>query len=210
MSKMSRRKKKAIVGIEAAIVLIAFVIVAAALSFVVLNMGMFTTQRSKEVIARGLGEASTSLEIDGAVIGYVNSTTGTVTYLFIPIKLAPGREAVDFNESKLTVTLVTPDGAYENIYEGTGSVNTTTYDISTIVSGLTFSNTPGAKVIFINGDNDSVLEFGEKAVLVIKLSTGLRTYNTFTVEIKPIEGAPLTVERTIPPTLPSSGLVVLG
>ncbi|MGB9730355.1 MAG: archaellin/type IV pilin N-terminal domain-containing protein, partial [Thermoprotei archaeon] len=35
--------KVAIVGIESAIVLIAFVIVAAALAFVVLNMGFFTT-----------------------------------------------------------------------------------------------------------------------------------------------------------------------
>jgi len=42
--------KKGIVGIEAAIVLIAFVIVAAALAFVAINMGMYTTQKSKEVM----------------------------------------------------------------------------------------------------------------------------------------------------------------
>ncbi|GBF09192.1 flagellin [Aeropyrum pernix] len=42
--------RKGIVGIEAAIVLIAFVIVAAALAFVALNMGLFTTQKSKEVM----------------------------------------------------------------------------------------------------------------------------------------------------------------
>ncbi|MFZ8790675.1 MAG: archaellin/type IV pilin N-terminal domain-containing protein [Thermosphaera aggregans] len=41
--------KKGIVGIEAAIVLIAFVIVATALAFVVMNMGMYTIQKSKEV-----------------------------------------------------------------------------------------------------------------------------------------------------------------
>jgi len=46
--------KKGIVGIEAAIVLIAFVIVAAALAFVVINMGMYTTQKSKEVMQQGL------------------------------------------------------------------------------------------------------------------------------------------------------------
>ncbi|MCE4604605.1 MAG: flagellin, partial [Aeropyrum sp.] len=45
-------------GIEAAIVLIAFVIVAAALAFVALNMGLFTTQKSKEVMQRGLEEAT--------------------------------------------------------------------------------------------------------------------------------------------------------
>ncbi|MEM2352287.1 MAG: archaellin/type IV pilin N-terminal domain-containing protein, partial [Thermoproteota archaeon] len=33
------------IGIEAAIVLIAFVIVAAAFSFMVINMGLFSTQR---------------------------------------------------------------------------------------------------------------------------------------------------------------------
>ncbi len=206
---MTRKRKKAIVGIEAAIVLIAFVIVAAALSFVVLNMGMFTTQKSKEVIARGLGEASTSLEIDGSVLGYVNSTTHEVEWIFIPIKLAPGRESVDFSEDKLTVTLVTPSGAYENIYSGVSTVNTNSYDISAIVSSLSLT-APNATVIFINGDSDNVLEFGEKAVVAVKLPSGLGTYDSFTVEIKPIEGAPLTVERTVPPTLPDSGPVVLG
>ncbi|MGC8679654.1 MAG: archaellin/type IV pilin N-terminal domain-containing protein, partial [Fervidicoccaceae archaeon] len=65
----NERKKRGIVGIEAAIVLIAFVIVAAALAFVALNMGLFTTQKSKEVIGKGLGEASTALEVDGSVLG---------------------------------------------------------------------------------------------------------------------------------------------
>jgi len=65
-----RRSKKGIVGIEAAIVLIAFVIVAAALAFVVINMGMFTTQKSKEVMQQGLNEATTALEVDGMVLGY--------------------------------------------------------------------------------------------------------------------------------------------
>jgi len=38
--------RKGVVGIESAIVLIAFVIVAAALAFVVLNMGFSTTQKA--------------------------------------------------------------------------------------------------------------------------------------------------------------------
>jgi len=45
------RKRKGIVGIEAAIVLIAFVVIAAALSYVVINMGFFATQKTKETIA---------------------------------------------------------------------------------------------------------------------------------------------------------------
>ncbi len=39
--------QRGIIGLESAIVLIAFVIVAAALAFVVLNMGFSTTQKAK-------------------------------------------------------------------------------------------------------------------------------------------------------------------
>jgi flagellin FlaB len=45
--RMQRRggNKRGIVGIEAAIVLIAFVVIAAALAYVVINMGFFAAQR---------------------------------------------------------------------------------------------------------------------------------------------------------------------
>jgi flagellin FlaB len=65
---------RGIVGIEAAIVLIAFVVVATALAFVVLNMGFYTTQRSKEVMGQGLAQASSALEIDGTVLAKVSGT----------------------------------------------------------------------------------------------------------------------------------------
>ncbi len=48
--KGKRNAHRGIAGIEAAIVLIAFVIVAAALAFVVLNMGFSTTQKAKAAI----------------------------------------------------------------------------------------------------------------------------------------------------------------
>jgi flagellin FlaB len=80
--------KKGIVGIEAAIVLIAFVIVAAALAFVVINMGMYTTQKCKEVMQQGLNEATTALEIDGSVLGYGDNTG--ITSIYIPLKVSPG------------------------------------------------------------------------------------------------------------------------
>ena len=41
---------RGVIGVESAIVMIAFVIVAAALAFVVLNMGFSTTQRAKTAI----------------------------------------------------------------------------------------------------------------------------------------------------------------
>ncbi|RLE90526.1 MAG: flagellin, partial [Thermoprotei archaeon] len=46
MGRHTLKKRKGIVGIEAAIVLIAFVIISAAFAFMVINMGLFATQRS--------------------------------------------------------------------------------------------------------------------------------------------------------------------
>jgi archaeal flagellin N-terminal-like domain len=43
--------RRGILGIESAIVMIAFVVVAAALAFVVLNAGFGTTQKSKTTIS---------------------------------------------------------------------------------------------------------------------------------------------------------------
>ncbi|MEM4933599.1 MAG: archaellin/type IV pilin N-terminal domain-containing protein, partial [Desulfurococcaceae archaeon] len=101
--------KKGIVGIEAAIVLIAFVIVAAALAFVVLNMGMFTTQKSKEVMNQALNEASSALEVDGSIMAYVNDT-GFVRAIYIPLKISPGQQAVDLSKDKVDVVIRLPGG----------------------------------------------------------------------------------------------------
>lgn len=48
--------------------MIAFVIVAAAFAFAVLNLGFFSTQKSREVLKAGLEEATSSVELAGSVI----------------------------------------------------------------------------------------------------------------------------------------------
>ena len=244
---MRRRTRRAIVGIEAAIVLIAFVIVAAALAFVALNMGLFTTQKSKEVIQRGLGEASSSLEVDGSATGY-SPDGNNVSTVIIPVKLAPGRETVDMAKSKTTISLLLGTNGYENIHNGTfiltsisgtyylvnASDTTIRYQVNDI-SGTAVTTPPDASIIALNlanltdasnstylstGDSpvayvvflrtvndDTVLEFGEKAMIVVLTNPNdaATPYEKVSVEIRPPEGAPLTVERTIPATLPSSG-----
>ncbi|MCE4606324.1 MAG: flagellin [Desulfurococcales archaeon] len=231
---MRSRKKKGIVGIEAAIVLIAFVIVAAALAFVALNMGLFTTQKSKEVIQRGLEESTTALEVDGSVIGYTPDGN-VVNVTAIPIKVAPGRGQVDLAKDKTSITLILPSNTYEDINKGVYVLvaNNTGYyylvnptnpsdeinlasqnaSLDVIISHL-WNKTPNgteAYVIFVQGNNNTVLEYGEKAILLVSFGKdGVPSYQSFTVEVKPPEGAPLTVDRTIPATLPSSGTVDLG
>jgi len=228
------KRRKGLVGIEAAIVMIAFIIVAAALAFVTLNMGMFTTQRAKEVMSRGLGEASSALEIDGSAIGITNSS-GNVINVSIPIKIAPGRESVDLRPEKVTISLIAGDTSYADVHAGVYVLNNNG-NSWTLVNAVNTSETksissagsypsvkqiaealnktgPAAAVVFIKTlHNDTVLEFGEKAIVIVFLgsSSGLEPYDSLTVEIRPPEGAPLTIQRSMPPILPPDSVVDLG
>jgi len=86
--------------LETAIVLIAFVIVAASLVFVVLNMGFATTQKSKTTIGLALFEAGSSLTISGIVVGDSVFLGNNITSIMIPIKLVSGGDSVDLNTTK--------------------------------------------------------------------------------------------------------------
>jgi len=204
-------KKKGIVGIEAAIVLIAFVIVAAALAFVVINMGMFTTQKSKEVMQQGLNEATTALEVDGMVLGYVDSGP-KVTYIYIPLKVSPGQLAVDFEDTKIDIVIKLPGGAFSKINSGNDPQTANQPVNLTQLQHATLPAQPNATIHIVQGDDDTVLEVGEKFMVVIALPSNLALaqYQQFTVEIRPLQGAPLVIERTVPPTLTVGEFVNLG
>jgi len=75
------RNRKGIVGIEAAIVLIAFVVIAAALSYVVINMGFFATQKTKETIAEGIAESTAALQLDGTVTAKTDGASEEIEIL---------------------------------------------------------------------------------------------------------------------------------
>lgn len=213
--------KAALTGIETAIILIAFVIVAAAFAFVVLNMGFYTSQRSKTVIQSGLGEASSAIELDGSVIAYGEPGNGTipsnrqnVTGLVIYIKLSSGRYPVELNEGKLVISYSNARLSFDNLYNKT----------------FTDGNYRVCQVLQVVGDNDTILEEGEKFKIFINLTAlknflstkksakepipgfnapsnwdpsdvYLHPHDIFRVEIKPPVGAILTVERIIPPSI---------
>ena len=105
-------------GLEAAIVLIAFVVTASVFSYVVLGAGFFATQKTQEVVYTSVGQASSSVEILGDVYG--NSTTvGGVDAKIDGIRFVAGLTAggspVDFSSTTLTF-------ATENIVKNRNSV----------------------------------------------------------------------------------------
>ncbi len=71
-----RRDQRGITGLETAIILIAFVVVASVFAFVVLSTGLFSAERGKETVHAGLKEARGSMELRGSVVAraLVNAT----------------------------------------------------------------------------------------------------------------------------------------
>jgi len=217
-----RKSKRGIVGIEAAIVLIAFIVIAAALSYVVINMGFFTTQKTKETMTSGLEESLAALQLDGVVTAKTNAT-GKIEYIVFPVKLSVGRAALDLKKESIIVSVYLPNATLLNIYEGANSTDET--DWTNLINNNTdFSainrTTPGkdaAMFAIYNGDDDRVLESREKAFLIIHLNQTatspchlISDYETVKIEIKTSKGAALTVVRTAPGGMPKNTFVDLG
>jgi len=91
--------ENAFTGLEAAIVLIAFVVVAAVFSYVVLGAGFFTTQTAQATVHTGVSQASSSLEIVGNVMGVaVDSSPSRLTYINTSVALTAGGSAMDLTQ----------------------------------------------------------------------------------------------------------------
>jgi len=165
--------RRGIVGIESAIVLIAFVIVAAALAFVVLNMGFFTSQQSRLVMQRGLGEASSALELDGTVVAAVDVSSQKINYAWIPVKLSSGQHKVDLTPTKTIISYWSPDK----------DLTITNAYLIAILTPIT-NTSKLAKLVELLASNDKLEVKGSKgSVLMIKIgvdSSGAASYNNGT------------------------------
>jgi len=170
------RDKKGFTGLEAAIVLTAFIVVAAVFSYMVLGAGFFSTEKAKEVVHTGVEKATSSAELVGDVIGIdTNGADGLIDKINFTIQLTAGQNPLDLNKSVISFT------------------NKTIHNESVI---WTYT--------VLEGDTDNMLETNEKAEIQVDLNgvssgvSGLGTYNEFTLEFKPEAGGVLAIERTTP------------
>jgi len=206
-----RRARRGIVGIEAAIVLIAFVLVASALAFVVLNMGMFTTQKTKEVIARAYEESTRAIDIAGNVVAKTATGGSGLDLVAIPIKLTAGSRAVDLNKTAVAITVILPDGRAQHTDNGYKFDPLQTFKkVTDFGTDVSLTNDLDATFVYARTDEDTtnkgdnLLEPGEIVLLVFKVPSGTGPYSRIIVEIKPPQGATVTVERVVPPKIDST------
>lgn len=182
-------------GLEAAIVLIAFVVVAAVFSYVVLGAGFFTTQKAQEVVYTSVDQASSSVEILGQVYGFgVDSEEPNYNHvdrIQFKVGLTAGGSPVDFSKTSLTL-----------------STNTDVYRLNlTSPSKTTAGAIPvkewGVIEIFNTDGDDLLLENQEQFVILAKTDTGkeLVANQPFTLEIRPSVGASYAISRKITPSI---------
>ncbi len=213
---------RGIIGIESAIVLIAFVIVAAALAFVVLNMGFATTQKAKTTIISSLAEASSALEISGKVTAIANVAAGFVNATSIPIKVTAGGATINLDNSTVSIKYLSNTVEYDNILVATmtgrtyGNLSQAFEDAKDDtgiwqITGNPVNDTealvPNALTTAIiywavsaQSPPNTILEPGEHAVIAVAYNAADRPSGLDKIRLEVLlpSGATLTVERNIP------------
>jgi len=187
----------AFTGLEAAIVLIAFVVVAAVFSYVVLGAGFFTTQKSQEVVHTGVQQASSSMEVIGNVYGIASSGASGLQYVKFTIGNTAGGTGLDV--SKMVVTYTDKTTRAEDVKYETDPGNILINKLNTAAAVTT--NYEGAWGIIekINANGDTLLEPGEQFVIGVSVPTATTTVNTpFTVNLQPSVGAVFALKKTVP------------
>ncbi len=202
---------------EAALILIAIVIVAAALAFVILNMGITTSQKAKTSITSALGEASSGVTISGKVIGAAPAAGGFLNATMIPLKLSSDGESIDLSDTRATISYLGETIEYDNIYDAGCTLTGQIYadpitawgdaapgciDVSPFAGAPTQTNAIIYWAVANQVPPNSFLEPGEHAVLSVGWSQTPEERPTHLDKIK-IElavsgGATLTVERQVP------------
>ena len=178
--KTLRRDERGITGLETAIILIAFVVVASVFAYTVLSAGIFSAQKGQEAVYTGLQQARSTLELKGDVVATANATA--VTQVIFSVSNALDGEAIDLTDTTGTnVTVIA--------YATSGN---RTEELSWIASPQGW------------GDTDSLLEAGEMFEITVDMTGAgetIGTYHTFTLEVKPPVGSALIMERTTPAAL---------
>ncbi|MCH7733635.1 MAG: hypothetical protein IH868_05060 [Chloroflexi bacterium] len=211
--------QRGITGLETAIILIAFVVVASVFAFTVLSTGIFSSERSKETVFSGILEARSTLEPRGSVIafaGKIDGATSTVFKISFIVSNAVSGEPIDLTPG------YTADGSGDDPDIASGNEQATV--ISYNDAGVAVNDLPWTVNFLGDDDGDFLLEGDEIAEITAWLLTRDHTVTSvttndslkvlsagissltdilgandkFTLEIKPPSGAVINLKRTLP------------
>ena len=189
------RGEQGITGLETAIILIAFVVVASVFAYTVLSAGIFSSEKSKEAIGSGITGTTSAMELSGVIIGQDTDADGDVDQIEFNLQSVLGQD------SAIDLSVTTDTDADGILSDEAVKIHTTVisyFDRDTVISDVAWTKSGMGK-----NDDDNLLEAGEKFHIVVSLA-GLPTsnqlvgYDTFTLEVKPAVGATLIFQKTVP------------
>jgi flagellin FlaB len=171
------RGQKGITGLETAIILIAFVTVASVLAYSVLSAGIFSSEKGKAAVYKGLDQASASMELRGSVLGIAD--TGDVTDIQFTLASVLQDDAIDMTEP--------PNNGVIINYTDSNGMNET--DLQNWTATLVGAERGVA----------TMLDANEQMIIDVTLPTNtLGGYDSFTLQVIPPKGAAITITRTLP------------
>ena len=202
--------QRGITGLETAIILIAFVVVASVFAFTVLSVGIFSSERSKETTYSGVTETRSTLVPVGGMVALRGDVAGTnsIVQIKFAVSIATDRETVD---------LTPPYTA-----SATGTAPTASSTEGPTVVSYTDKNghildTDWTVTWLGNNDGDNLLELRESAEITVwlhqrqaggtynlgtssddYLETRLTGNTKFSIGMHPGVGAAFQIERTLP------------
>jgi len=192
-------------------------------------MGFATTQKAKTSITSALGEAGSSIAISGKVVGDSISGATPLTAIMIPIKITTGGESIDLNTTRATVSYLSNDVEYNNIYRNGCTLTLATHPTPTSAwaaaalgnlcvdnSPITVAGGPTATTAIIywavsqQTPPNTILEQGEHAILSVGWNGAdpPDSLDKIKIELTITGGATLTIERDVPNI--SSDVIDLG
>lgn len=172
-------------ALEAAIILIAFVVVASVFAFAVLSAGTASTAKGEQAIYAGLQQVQSSMAMKGALVIEKNASASTVDNVIFDLSLVSGSAPVNLDDAAASKVVVI------SYRDATQSVPNLTWTADFLVFGE-------------SGTADNLLEEGELAEITVDLagsSVTLGTNTPFTLEVKPPTGAVIQINRTTPAAL---------
>jgi flagellin FlaB len=216
--------------LETAIILIAFIVVASVFAYTVLTAGVFSSQKASEAVNAAVEEVRASVLVTGNTIAYKGSvdidgdtstSDGTDAVVKLELTIAVALQGVPVD-----VTPAYQINSTDNSLESSGAVKTMVLnylDQTQLIKDVAWTvGFSGAN------DGDFSLEATEKAVMTVWLveydydnaaglyynlgggssdpfldteATLLGNFDPFTLEISPVQGAQLTIEKVVPQSL---------
>ena len=174
-----RKEQEGITGLETAIILIAFVIVASVFAYVVLSAGLFSSQKAKEAVNAGVRSTMSVVEVRGNIVARMQSSI--VTDIIFCVGIPAAGTPVDF----------TPTA------NSTNTVVISYFDADNLLPSVNWSV---QRLTYIN--SDYLLDPNEMFEITVHMPTtgniSIGPYDSFALEVKPPDGPVLPIERTIP------------